>query len=620
MTSPKSLSWVALLALAAAAFGIELWLFHDVWRHYYPANDDIALIVHSTDLGTEPLAQRIRSWFSEGFANYWHVYPEWSEPHTNYLRPGVNLAFQVLYLLIGTWWAGYLIACYALYALVLALLIDLAYRTYALRGWPLAIVAIGLATTPSAWSNGELFFNPTFAFDAVVTAMIVLAFRAYLARNYLGLTLLLALAVFTKETALAAAAAAFTGVLLHELPLLDPRRARLFIGRDTGVAALAESGQRGFARGLAIAMMIGLPVVIWLYVRWLAFGQEVGVSITTSHVESPVLHYLRQIVEWPFNAGAINAESVSALRRRDLGAVSVGLYAQVAINLLFSAIVLVMLGLRWRAIQRIPASEPPIAPDPARLFDTCLWLFWLGLMLVLNAVTPRIGLAAPVFAACLLGAQAQFGTVRRLRQLALGLLVAVAVTNVVIATQLVGNGVIETNVERSRNQTALVDLLRQNAMEGRKLLIVNDFSSRFVSNGDLRAFADIPGSLMRLSSIEYTADALFNQRPPPGFAREPVRIARDGDRLAVDVVLPDYLRFKFEDVRPGKLLELRDGDQLSTMSCVYRFPELKTPASRAIEFGRVLSLHCTIDGDVRVIYFDPAQHRYRVQTFAALQR
>lgn len=599
-----------LLSLFLTAFGLELWLFRDIWQNYYPANDDIALILHSTDFGNESLVDRVHSWFTEGFSNYWYVFPEWSEPHTNYLRPGVNLSFLLLYALFGSWWQGYLIACYLLYALVLVLMVDLAARTYGLRGRVLVLVSIGLATTPSAWLNGELFFNPTFAFDALITAMIVCAFRAYLARNHGLLTVILALAVFTKETALAAAAAAITGVLLHSLPLLDPRRASLLVSADD--AAAAETPLQEFVRGLAIAAMIALPLLVWSTLRWLAFGDQVGVAVASTGVESPVLHYIRQVLEWPFNAGMINGDAVGALHRRDLLAVPPGFYAQVLANATFFAIIVIVLAQRWRAIQQVPASAPPIAADPTHLLDTSLWMFWLGLLLVLTAVTPRIGQAAPVFAACLLGALWQWSPVRGIRRAAMLLLVTVALTNVATSVRLLNGGFIETNAERSLNEAALVGLLREQAASGRQLLIVNDFSSRYVSNDDLRLFAGIPGSLTRLNSIEYRDDSLSDRRPSAGYPTDAVRIQRDGDAIVVDVALPDYLRFKFEDVRDGRLLGFRDGDTLTSKACRYRFPGLNAAPPQPIDFGRTMQLRCTIDGDFRVIYYDPAERRYRV--------
>ena len=612
MLACNRLTLAAYLGLFAAAFGIELWLFRDVWQSYHPANDDIALILHSTDFGQEPFWPRVKSWFTEGFSNYWYVFPEWSEPHTNYLRPGVNLAFFLLFALIGTWWSGYLIACYALYALVLVLTVDLAFRTYHLRGWPLVVVAISMATTSSAWFNGELFFNPTFAFDAVVTAMIVLAFRAYLARNYFGMTLILAIAVFTKEAALAAAAAAFTGVLLHELPLIDPRRARFVFGRRPAATAAIESPKQGFVRGLAIAGMVGLPVLAWLALRWLAFGDQIGVAVASTGVHSPVLHYIRQLLEWPFNDGMINGESVSALRHRNLLAVSPGFYAQVAANAVFFVLVVVALWQRWRAIQATPATSPPVTNDRAHLFDSCWWLLWLGLMLLLTAVSPRIGHAVTVFAACIIGALWQDARQVWMRRASMALLTVVAVTNVLTSIRLVNNGYLETNIERNRNQLALFALMREHAAPDRQLLVVNDFSSRYASNEDLRRFAGVPGRLTRLNSVGYLHDSMSHRRPPADFPIDSARIRREGDGIVVETQLPDYLRYQFEDVRYERLLQFRDGDSLTTMQCRYHFPDLTVALPQPIDFGRLMRLSCTVYGDFRVIYYDPGQRRYRV--------
>ena len=610
MDARDRLTLSAYLGLFAAAFGIELWLFRDVWQSYHPANDDIALILHSTNFGQEPLWPRVKSWFTEGFSNYWYVFPEWSEPHTNYLRPGVNLAFFLLYALIGTWWSGYLIACYALYALVLVLMVNLAHRTYHLRGWPLVVVAIGMATTASAWFNGELFFNPTFAFDAVVTAMIVLAFRAYLARNYFGMTLILAIAVFTKETALAAAAAAFTGVLLHELPLIDPRRSRF--AYDPWPSTDIESPEPGFVRGLAIAGMVGLPVLAWLALRWLAFGDQIGVAVASTGVHNPVLHYVRQLLEWPFNDGMINGETVSALRRLNLLAVSPGFYAQVAANAAFVVLVIAALWQRWQAIRVASVTASQVPEDRAHLFDSCWWLLWLGLMLLLTAVSPRIGHAVTVFAACIIGALWQDAGQVWMRRASMALLTVVAVTNVLTSVRLVNGGYLETNVERNRNQLTLFALMREHAAPDRQLLVVNDFSSRYASNDDLRRFAGVPGRLIRLNSIAYLNDSLSHRRPPADFPVDSVRIRREGDGIVVDTQLPDYLRYQFEDVRYERLLEFRDGDTLSTMQCRYHFPDLKVALPMPFDFGQRMRLRCTVDGDFRVIYYDPGQRQYRV--------
>lgn len=576
----NSLHPLCLLLIFGLAFGLELLLFRDVWTAYHPSNDDIGLLVHSTSLGGMTLAERFHAWLAEGFSNYWYIYPDWTQAHTNYLRPGVNAVFLLLHGLFGESWSLYLIACYALYAGLLALVADTACRTYGLRSWPLAFAVLAMALTPAAWFKGELFFHPSFAFDAVIAGLIVLAFRAYRARRYLWLMVWLTLAVFTKETALAAAAAAASGVLLRE-------------------------SRAGPGRALLLTALISLPAVLWLLARWLAFGGEVGVGVAAAGSQSPLLHALRELLEWPFNVGQLNPDTVAAIRKRDISMLPPRLGMQLLANLGFVFVIGWTLLRQWRQYRRGAEIAGPV------VWDTLLWLTWLSVLLMITAVTPRIGLAASVFAVFVVARTCQRASTPRLRQVAAALAALVLVNSFQTSRSLLTGGEVEINVERSANQARLHALLRQEAEEGRTLVVVNDFSSRFVSNDDLRRFVNAPGRLLRLSSIEYAdrrpASAAHRAATAPSF-----RVERAAGRYRIAAELPPGYRYHFEDADPRLMLRDLSTDRTGSSGCRYRFPDLAVDEFQRLEFGARLSAECMIYGDVRVVYYDTEDRRYRV--------
>ncbi len=569
---------LSLLLIFAAVFGLELWLFREVWSAYHPSNDDIGLLVHSTSLGGMSLPERLQAWLGEGFSNYWYIYPDWTQPHTHYLRPGVNVAFLLLHGILGDAWNLYLVACYALYAAVLVLVVDTACRTYRLTGFPLAFSVLAVALTPAAWFEGELFFHPSFAFDAVVAGLIVLAFRAYRVRRYGWMLLWLTLAVFTKETALAAAAAATSGVLLREW-------------------------RHGRWRALRLTAIVSVPALLWLLARWFAFGSEVGVGVAAAGTHSPLLHALRELLEWPFNDGQLNADTVAAIRRMDFSALPAPLLMQLFANLGFVVVVGWTLLRRWRLFRRTGVIAVPV------VLDTLLWLSWLTALLMVTAVTPRIGLAASLFAVLLLAHIWQRAGTRQLRLAATAVATLLLVLSFGTSQSLLASGAIATNVERSRNQAKLHMLLRQEAVEGRTLMVVNDFSSRFVSNDDLRRFVDAPGRVLRISSIEY----VDSRRGAPDSAPPDrhFQVRQMEGRYRIDAELPPGYRYHFEDADQKLLLRDLADERAGASGCRYRFPDLRIDTEQRIHFGARLSADCMIGGDVRIVYYDPADHRYK---------
>ena len=220
-----ALLWGAVLLSCLFAYYYSI-----VYYNYVPSGEDAAFI-GALDFPSE--------WFTQGYAQYFHVYPEWVSPRdTELLKPVTNLVAFFADALFGEHYALHF---------VLFFLIQLAGFFIVLR----ICRESSVPPLPAACFGLLFLVNPAFVnaglwclachFDVWAGLWALSAFWAlWRGRNVLAL-LFLTLAAFTKETAAFAPIAAALSVVIW--------------GRD---------------RRTAVLML--LPLVIWAGARTLAYG------------------------------------------------------------------------------------------------------------------------------------------------------------------------------------------------------------------------------------------------------------------------------------------------------------------------------------------------------------
>jgi hypothetical protein len=207
----KSSLVILRVSLVPALVLLAIYCFHfRFYQSYFPYGDDPALFNASEGNPAK--------WFSEGFANYFVVYPEWNVPRTDFLRPGVNLIVRLNHTLFGDHYALYFATFYFAEFLVCVLVICLARQMGVNERW---LYFIGPLAAINPAFVGEGLYSIAFQFDIWSGLFAVLALYLIF-REWYGLAVLsLTLAVFTKEPALyAPIAAAATVYVIHRRRLL----------------------------------------------------------------------------------------------------------------------------------------------------------------------------------------------------------------------------------------------------------------------------------------------------------------------------------------------------------------------------------------------------------------
>lgn len=340
------------LGLIAAWMGVLILVTRDVVRHYFPLADEWALIADSHPDFAHP-----SSWLTEGFRDYFQ--PPAGLPHepgNNLIRPIFNLTYWLCGHVLPPESGGYLYVSY----FAIAACSGLAYLAIARLGISRRIglvLASAVPMMPSLVPALEPLIYPCMGFDAVAACFCMLAYLAYRKGHLARAGAWLALAVFTKETALPIAVALPTMFLIEQ---------RLRILRDP--------------RSMAGLALVAAPVLAWLFARLHAFGFA---DLTTVYVLQATGHdwlyrLLRILSKWPF---WVDASQLVRQPGLTLDNVAAGLL--LAVN---GVVMTTSLGM---IVSRLLKRQTP------RLEEVCLLSCYLFLLVV--GVSPRYGVLLDVF-------------------------------------------------------------------------------------------------------------------------------------------------------------------------------------------------------------------------------
>lgn len=524
-------SWVVLV-LAYASF----------WRHLYPRGDEFALIEASQRASTE--------WLTQGFDRYFIAYPEWTVPYTAYLRPVVN----AVYWAFSPWSeplfrAQLLVANYGVHAANAGLVFAMVAGTLAApqgRAW----LAAGAVFCSVAFFASAMPLQPAFAMDGLAAFAGLLAIWLAAAGRTSVALLLFALALLTKESAL-----------------------------PVGAALMLYGGHR---RQWRLALGVGALLLLWVGLRWYAFGGF-----------GPV-HSLSR----PFQPMWVLVDGWAGARHLQLP--SGGWRELVAPAMLLALIGLLVLSLPALKLA-LSSGEPRPAGRAQGLAELLGWaVLSSALYLAATDTHPRF---TYVFGVLLVPLLASDG-----RRLARGLLRLLLLTGAIAAVYSWTR--IDSAAQATHQQAAraLVQSLASLPAEGPPIYIVNDHVGGYASATSMQRFAGLQRPVVRVNSVQL--------RCSHGEEKElQMRVARGGPTV-VEVVVPSCVQFIFEGaVMSGEAFD-SDGHIERNTKLRYTFAEVdRTSASTAARPDRLrlgTRMRVQIDGPATLLSFDQSEQRWRV--------
>lgn len=204
-------------ALSVSSFLIPFSILAVYWSiyirpFYFPSGDEFSLIVNSTRF----FGPKVSSWFLQGFGHYFVVYPEWTIPYTNFIRPAANASYYLNSVLFGTRWSFYLLLNYAVQAGIVAQSIALA------RQLKLPVLAVGALCFMSPAFGYEAIYYPSFAFDLLAALFVLMGISRFLKDQYLAAGIFFSAAIFTKESALFAPCVAAVILAIESRRIIKP--------------------------------------------------------------------------------------------------------------------------------------------------------------------------------------------------------------------------------------------------------------------------------------------------------------------------------------------------------------------------------------------------------------
>lgn len=339
MTGPAKKSITLPLLLAAVVLlGIFAANAHE-YLHYFPYGDDPAVFLASSGSPA--------GWFTSGFSHYFLVYPEWSVPYTDFLRPGVNGIVRLYQILFAHHYVLYFATFYGAQFLLVWLVLLIA-RDMHVSQRVLFLLELLLAINPAFFNFGITSVVNQFDFWCGFFAVAALF---CLRRDRFALTVLfLTLAIFTKEAALYAPIAA-------ALTVTFTTRRRL----------------------LATTML--LPLLAWAGVRKFLFaGSAQGLyAVPINSPRAILLGIIKGVLQWP--TGLVPDLAVkSILSHHDLLHNIVPLIL-LATNILFWVL---LVGLGMQLFRKDTA-------EPLAFFTVFLWLCRALSFGIIVGPDPRFG-------------------------------------------------------------------------------------------------------------------------------------------------------------------------------------------------------------------------------------
>jgi len=459
------------------------------------------------------------SWFLDGFSHYFLAYPGLSQPSTDFIRPGVNFAYYLNSMFFGNHWEWYLLLNYAVRAGLVCVSVKLALEALLLPKRFCLLVGLMVLLSP-AFSWQAMFF-PSFTFDLLAALLVVLALHELWNGRYAFAWIFLAIAVFTKETALFA-------------PV-------------TVAVALWLPGQKSSSvvKRLAYSVLWILPLLTWVFVRHLAFHGKTAIYVLKSLTfHDQALSVLHGVLAWPFGTRGVHQAVYYRFLFFPLNAAFWLGFIYILISFLLRNQANIKAGDTISQQGTKPNIRPGVPLSVLLLFTT-----GAALMPVVLNLPQRFGASFyPLFFLVLVAFL--YSTVNQTMRR--GTVVAIVVTLIMAVYQ------------KTIDPTTLLELRAEwtlargyiwaiHSSGAQNLLIINDASGGFTSSEIIARFADFHGFLARSNNLDSLSI--------PNCAGQPqISSMSQGDRRrVVSYLTPSCGLYDFDGITPAMLEASKDG-------------------------------------------------------------
>ena len=568
-----AVAWLPIF-LGCAVFA-ALWLVDLPYRHAYQATDnDVTALADGLLLVP---GARWQDWFIHGHSHFFDAYPEWPLGLTAFARPVFQFTIYLAHFLLGQDWPSFLAINYLGIAGIAVVAYGIA-RAALETDVRAALLASALVLCSPAVLEFSIW-QIGFASESIACALIGCAFLAILGRRDVLASVLLLIALFTKETSIWAPVAAAVTALLRGPSSQTPQ-------------------QR-----LSMATLPLVPLAIWFAFR-LAFYGGVGGTYATAEYwpigdflsltgeKLAHLHHLFLQQKPLFEAGSwARADQAVRVATALLLLLLFALYGGRALRFAWAATAPALRARRWPTL------------DPALL--AMIW-FVLGLAFYLALAVPSTRYAAaavmfgwPVVVAALTGSRRNW--------LQLALIASLALSATRTGDFLAGmNAPQESEIGPFLRSAAKTNAALRQVPPGIREVYVMLASGLVTANpDDLRAFLGINAKIIRVIDLSWYC----------GDKPETVALSHDieGGEVIIRANLPDCARFEFlSSTVDGTALH--DGRLRRSASIEYELPEAHPiyhtgPLPPTLEPGRQMVVHIRPSGPARFLIDDPSpQH------------
>jgi hypothetical protein len=473
------------LTWSVACFASAFMLLTLIWAafvrsYYHPFGDEFSLIVNSTRF-FHPTPS---SWFLSGYSRYFIVYPEWTPPLYDFLRPGANMVYFLDSLLFGSAWNLYLLTSYLAQSGIVALVAYLCI-TQLMLPVRISLAVAGLSFLSPGFGI-ESLCAPAFGFDVLAACFVLLGICALLKKHATAAWLCFTIAVFTKETALfAPIAAAFIAYSQEDT---DPRAYR-------------------FLRSLLFLV----PLLAWQVLRWFAFSGRNGVYVTYGHgiVPAVMRRTIVGILRWPTGVPSLRFWTTNDKVGLTIAA------ASLLVNALFWFVILHFIWRLFRSGSRSPKQQQArrlamlsLNADPHPFLVIATFCLGSLAMPVLLGLTQRFGAAFYPLLFITLGYIYCFVDSRLYKSAAVIVSVFIGIAGLALNAATIKREIPRLHIMWAMSADYIQKLSRSKA---ETVFLVDDLSGGFSSPESVKRFAAYTGNVLRVNDLYW--DFSCRERP-----------------------------------------------------------------------------------------------------------
>jgi len=465
-------------------------LLNYITGNYFPTGDDISLLVNSTGFFK---ALNPGSWFTEGYADYFRVYPEWSLHSKEIIRPVANIIIYINSLIFGKSFNLYLYFNIFVHSTGTVIVYYLCNKYFKINKIFSFLAAFTFFFT-SAVMNRDYFFYSSFVLDAFVSVIIFFSFISAMKNKSYFAFLLTFVALLTKETSLLIPLA--VAVTLY------------FINKEK------------FIKYLFIASSV---ILIWfIYKKLVDVDISAGVNTgSISILKIYAVSIFRGIILWPTGipeGDLINGSSV--------------LYIIIAVvfNLAFTLFFIID-----------SFKEYKNKNEEYKIYLS--WILASVILLIFFGLSGRFGYTfhlflIPVVFYLILNSKS---IIRRVIYSIF--VICIFISGILFFSRLLNSDEIEVYKNKMKCAEQLTELIKSKS-DSPEILLINDISAMFGTP----FLSDFAGSKSRIIKINSLANYSFIEKEKNKKSGIVCKNYEDSAVVLVDI--PDYTEFWFEGVKP----------------------------------------------------------------------